>query len=200
MQEEMLTRVSLLRRLKNSNDQESWQEFVRCYAPLVHRWASRRGLQTDDVEEAICRVLLRLFEYLPKFEYDPDRGRFRGYLFQTLRSVVSEMFREGEKFRTTEVSEGRFILEIQTNPEACDDLLSELVEEHRFHQWREAKRLAEMRCEKKHVWDAWALTREQQLSPPEAAKKLGIGLGNTYMYIRRVNEYIHEEYQKLEQK
>lgn len=199
MQDELLTRISLLRRVKDPQDHDSWQEFVRCYAPLVARWASRRGLQADDVEEANCRVLMRLFEYLPHFEYDADRGRFRGYLFQTLRSVVSEIFREKRNAGLLPEANGQFLLEIQSNPEACEDLLSELVEEHRYHQYRQAKIRAKKRCDKSHVWESWTLTREQQFSPSEAAAKMQIKLSSVYMNISRVNEYIREEYDLLDQ-
>jgi RNA polymerase sigma-70 factor (ECF subfamily) len=185
--------------VKDPADELAWREFVEFYSPLIFRWAKRSGLQDADAEEATSRVLLRLYRYLPNFDYDPSRGRFRAYISRTLKSAISEMFREWRHIaRTTEDTHGQLLLRLQQYPDAATDLLAELEEEQEFHRWRAAKRLAQKRCDKEHVWQAWSLTKEHQKSPKEAAEQLGIKLATLYMYVSRVNTYVREEFEKLD--
>ncbi len=45
------TRPSLLIRLRDVGDAETWQTFVRIYAPLVYGFGRRNGLQDADVAD-----------------------------------------------------------------------------------------------------------------------------------------------------
>jgi hypothetical protein len=46
------TRRSLLNRLKDWGDQQSWQEFFGIYSPLIHSVARKAGLTPTETEEA----------------------------------------------------------------------------------------------------------------------------------------------------
>ena len=43
----LITRPSLLKRLRQPGDQKSWEEFVKLYTPLLLHWARRAGVQDD---------------------------------------------------------------------------------------------------------------------------------------------------------
>ena len=45
------TRPSLLVRLRNLQDQQSWEEFYTIYQPLVFRMARNQGFQDADASE-----------------------------------------------------------------------------------------------------------------------------------------------------
>src|SRR5437016_1274792 len=83
------TRPSLLIRLRDSQDQEAWSQFVDLYAPLIYDFARRRGLQDADAADLTQEVLAAVAQGVRKFEYDPRRGSFRGWLF----TVVMNKFR-----------------------------------------------------------------------------------------------------------
>jgi hypothetical protein len=45
------TRASLLIRIRDPKDRLAWGEFVRVYAPLIHAYGQRRGLQDSDAAD-----------------------------------------------------------------------------------------------------------------------------------------------------
>src|SRR6266404_1096886 len=73
------TRASLLVRLRDRLDDEAWREFVRLYAPVVYRFARRRGLQDADAADVMQEVLRSVSASVGAF--DPRLGLFRSWLF-----------------------------------------------------------------------------------------------------------------------
>ena len=51
------TRPSLLVRIRDNGDREAWRQFVDLYAPLVYKFARRRGLQDADAADLTQEVL-----------------------------------------------------------------------------------------------------------------------------------------------
>jgi RNA polymerase sigma-70 factor (ECF subfamily) len=79
------TRPSLLLRLRDPANQEAWREFVDSYGPLVYRFARRCGLQDFDAADLTQLVLWQVCDAVSRFDYDPNHGTFRGWLFQVVR-------------------------------------------------------------------------------------------------------------------
>ena len=93
------TRASLLRRLQDPSDQEAWREFHERYRELLLSYAGRRGLQPSDAEDICQIVLASLTRTLPRFRYEPGRGRFRSYLGCAVRHAIQRHL-EGERAGT----------------------------------------------------------------------------------------------------
>jgi RNA polymerase sigma-70 factor (ECF subfamily) len=74
------TRVSLLARIRNTDDGNAWRAFVDLYAPVVYAYCRRRCLQRADAENIAQEVFTRVSRSIGRFEYDAERGRFRGWL------------------------------------------------------------------------------------------------------------------------
>ncbi len=74
------TPVSLLERLREHPDPESWRRLVEVYTPLIHDWLRRQSLQQQDVDDLVQEVLGVVVREMPAFHYDPERGSFRGWL------------------------------------------------------------------------------------------------------------------------
>ena len=87
------TRASLLRRLRAPQDQEAWSEFYDIYAPLLYRFARRRGLATADAEEIRDQCLEIVTRRMPDFDYDRDQGRFRSWLFTIAHGRIVDLQR-----------------------------------------------------------------------------------------------------------
>lgn len=87
------TQPSLLSRVRDSADDAAWREFDAKYRELILRYCRARGLQTSDAEDVRQIAMANLARSLRSFEYDPGRGRFRGYLGQVVRSAISRYFR-----------------------------------------------------------------------------------------------------------
>ncbi len=88
------TRATLLERLRDGKDPLCWEEFFRCYWPSVYAMAKNRGCSPHTAEEIVQDVMLKVFEQRDFYQYDPERGRFRGWLAALVRNRVAEYHRQ----------------------------------------------------------------------------------------------------------
>ena len=90
------TRRSLLLRLRDWNDQGSWQEFSKIYERLIFETAIKSGLTREEAQEVVQETLLSVAKKIAGFDYDPQLGSFRGWLLQiTRRRIVDQMRKRG---------------------------------------------------------------------------------------------------------
>jgi RNA polymerase sigma factor (sigma-70 family) len=87
------TRSSLLLRVRNPADGESWREFVELYRPLLVAYIRGKGLQDSDAHDVVQDVLTKLHRTMPSFELDRDRGRFRTWLWQVACHAIADWAR-----------------------------------------------------------------------------------------------------------
>src|SRR5262245_62452585 len=59
------TSSSLLRRLKNPDDQASWGEFVALYEPLLVRYVRKKGLDEHNARDVVQNIFVTLLRTLP---------------------------------------------------------------------------------------------------------------------------------------
>lgn len=98
----MLTRsthISLLNQLRAGIDPGAWREFEARYGDLIRNVAVRRGLQPADCDDVLQDVMVALTKSMPGFDYDPRRGRFRGYLKTICGHIISRKFRQNNRAR-----------------------------------------------------------------------------------------------------
>jgi DNA-directed RNA polymerase specialized sigma24 family protein len=88
------TSKTLLEKLRVFEDQRSWSQFMTLYLPMMQTWARRFGLSHDDVEELTGRLLAKLVQALPRFDYDPEKGSFRGWLKTVTQRELATFARE----------------------------------------------------------------------------------------------------------
>ncbi len=88
------TRASLLRRLKDPADRDTWEEFHRTYRGLIHGTARRAGLNETEAEEVVQETLITVARKLPEFSYDSAKDSFKGWLLQITRWRIADQFRK----------------------------------------------------------------------------------------------------------
>lgn len=83
------TRASLLIRIRDGKNAAAWGEFDRLYRPMLTRFALARGLDANAAEDVVQHAMMAVQSHIKDLNYDPDRGRFRGWL----RTIVNNRIR-----------------------------------------------------------------------------------------------------------
>jgi RNA polymerase sigma-70 factor (ECF subfamily) len=84
----------LLHRLREQpDDADAWRRFDDIYRPLLTRWLLPYALQPHDAEDLVQDILQAVAGELPRFHYDPARGRFRGWLRQVMVNRLRQFWR-----------------------------------------------------------------------------------------------------------
>ena len=108
---EFRTSISLIARVRDRADGESWREFYQFYHPLLTRYLRRLGLKEDIANDVIQDVFVRLLQALPNFDFDGKRGRFRSYLWKlTYSGLVDEARRMKARRQAEEEWVKRFLI------------------------------------------------------------------------------------------
>ncbi|MFO0893368.1 MAG: sigma-70 family RNA polymerase sigma factor [Phycisphaerales bacterium] len=132
------TRPSIFLRLKADGSVErqlGWTEFSRVYGPVIAGFARNAGLKPQEVDDVLQDVMLGFFRVVDSFEYDPSKGRFRGYLKRvTLNAIRSRHRRRRPQQNLPEEFEppaATSDLEVAWEREWTEQLLRRALEEVR---------------------------------------------------------------------
>lgn len=87
------TRQTLLGRLRNWEDQASWQEFFDLYWGLIYRTALRAGLSDAEAQDVVQETIVAVSQSLPKFKFDPQLGSFKGWLLRITSRRIADQYR-----------------------------------------------------------------------------------------------------------
>lgn len=81
-------------RVKNQYDEKAWQEFVDIYRRYTYVVIRRLGVDVDPAEELTQNILLKLWQKLPDYKYDPKVARFRTWLSRVINNTVLNFRRQ----------------------------------------------------------------------------------------------------------
>ncbi len=182
------TPKSLLLRLCDVNDHESWHLFFAIYSPVLREYFQRRGLQVADCDDLVQEVLASVVKAMRESRYDSTKGRFRAWLGTVAANRLSNFFR----------GRARYANLVKAAPEEFSyiDPDSDWVELFSKHLFRVA-------CERiKHLfelntWECFQLTWMNGIPAKEAAQRLGIPIHSVYVNKSRVLQRLREEVEIL---
>ncbi|MDG3007980.1 sigma-70 family RNA polymerase sigma factor [Paludisphaera mucosa] len=196
MDESPETRRSLIVKLRDPEDSRAWHEFVTLYEPLVLRLARRKGLQDADARD-VCQEVFRAVAGAVD-RWDPERGRFRGWLSRIARNLlINFLTRGGGQPRGTGATSMIALLEARPSDDPSATALFEREHRRRLFRWAcdQARREATP-----STWRAFEQTAVEGRSPADVAAELGTTVGAVYIArsrtlarIRRMIEEIRDE-------
>ena len=84
------TRYTLIHRLKDQYDENAWEEFIDIYRRYIYVVIRRMDIPVHEAEELTQNLLVKLWEKLPNFNFNPEVARFRTWLGKVIyNSVIS---------------------------------------------------------------------------------------------------------------
>ena len=87
------TRASLLERLRDVEDQASWQRFFDTYARLIHGVALKAGLSETEAQDVLQETVISVAKHLPGFRYDPKVCSFKTWMLRLTRWRIIDQLR-----------------------------------------------------------------------------------------------------------
>lgn len=188
------TRNSLILRLRNRDDAESWQEFVAIYEPVIYRVAQRRGMQHADALELVQRVLLAVSRAVDRFQPDSQRARFRTWLYQITHNEFCKEYKVTHRLRGSGDTQVQVLLD-QLPADSGEDDFS--IEYHRsVFRWAADR----VKCQvKPSTWAAFWRTSVDGERVDAVAEDLGLSIGAIYIARSRVMARLQRESRTFEE-
>jgi RNA polymerase sigma-70 factor (ECF subfamily) len=178
------TRPTLIVKLRDPSDAAAWREFVGLYEPLVYRVARAKGLQDADARDVCQDVFRAVARAVDRWEPDPARGTFRGWLFTIARNLaVNVLSRQGRHPRGTGDTDALIML--HELPAADPDTTAEFDAEYRRRLFRWAADQVKGEFAPR-TWQAFWRTAVDTAPVADVAAELGMTAGAVYVARSRV--------------
>jgi RNA polymerase sigma factor (sigma-70 family) len=195
MSESPETRPSLLLRLRDSGDQRAWVEFTQIYGPLVRRLARRMSLQEADAADLEQEVFRAVASAIDRWDPDPARGPFRGWLFRIARNLLLDFLSRRRRHSPgTGDTAMRHRLEEIPAPSVDDSSLLDEEYKRQLFEWASKEIRGEFSDQ---TWRAFWLTGVEGMGAREAAEALGMTAGAVYRCKSRVMSRLREAIQRM---
>ena len=184
------TRQTLLLKIRDSEDSRSWSEFVEIYTPLLYNYFMSRGLNDPDAADLGQEVMRSVAKAISRFDYDPEKGTFRSWLYTIARNHLNNFFKKRARQplgsgRTTIVTLVNQIEDEDANMEAHWEL------EHRQRMFEWAAEQIRGNYEK-HSWEAFERIALRQEDAATVADSLNMKLGAVYVAKSRITAKLRE--------
>jgi RNA polymerase sigma factor (sigma-70 family) len=124
------TRVTLLAKLKKSENEEAWLEFESLYRGFILSLILRMGINSEDAEDISQRVLTKVWQKIEDFEYNQNKGKFHNWLAAMTRNTVRDFFRTKKNFIT-----GRDSVEYQEQYHEIEEHVLPGIEKLAREEW-----------------------------------------------------------------
>ncbi len=170
LRDELNTRATLLLRLRDRSDQDSWAEFVEIYTPLLYAYCQKREINSTETADIVQDVFRSISLAIQGFDYDPSKGRFKAWLFTVLRNAVSTHFRKASRAPMTS-SETQLIERLEADPEHSEAHDWDRDYQVRLLHWAMEKIQPEF---SEQAWTIFTETALKERAPQEVAEELGM--------------------------
>ncbi len=190
------TSKTLLEKLRVFEDRQAWSQFMNLYIPMIQTWGKRFGLSHDDVEELTSRLLTKLLEALPRFEYDPEKGSFRGWLKTVAHHELVNFARQRRRRLPGDQATGKSTVYdlLLEQPDAVEDLITGLHDqsEGMLRCLQEALQEVQNACqaEEQKSWEVFQRIFLADESIEAVAAQFGLTYHAAAMRVQRIKKKV----------
>jgi RNA polymerase sigma-70 factor (ECF subfamily) len=108
-------------------DSAAWREFDAIYRPMLLRYGRARGLDEADAEDVVQYCMAAIHRHINSFDYDPAKGRFKGWL----RTLVNNRVRNLIRGRHEQLAETKDFKRSQQREQSPEQIFDEMwMEQH----------------------------------------------------------------------
>ena len=195
------TRETLLSRLKNWEDQESWRTFYDLYWRLIFGQAISAGLTKDEAEEVVQETVIEICRRIQTFQYKSLHGSFKGWLFRLTRWRITNQFHKRPR-GIVPLESADFNDSDLESSQNCAGITTSNWDESWERDWREtivdaALKNIRRTCDPKH-FQVFELLTVKEWSPTKIAVTMKMNRAHIYLVKCRIIRALRREIVRLE--
>lgn len=197
-----VTRRSLIDSLGQPKNEDAWIRFYDTYSNMIWGMAVKAGLTPSEAEEVVQETVISVYNKMPEFTYNPEKGSFKMWLFHLITWRIKDQVRKRkpdspnwpENFRGS-WEPGASSVENIPGPEHLDSVWEE--------EWRAStldRAMAALKSQVKAThYQIFDLLVTQQWSVSKVASSLGITSARVYLVKHRLGPLLRREMRRLEE-
>jgi RNA polymerase sigma factor (sigma-70 family) len=195
------TRWTLIARLKDLDDQESWRQFFDSYWRLIYGVAIKSGLSHAEAQDVVQETVVSVSKNMKTFRADPSFGSFKGWLLNLTRWRITDQVRRrgrearlpaGDNPATTGSSRPE---ERLPDSEAAFEKIWEQEWEH--HVIERALEKVKLEADARH-YQVFYLNAIKQVPAARVAELLNINVDQVYLIKHRLTKIFEEGVKSVE--
>ena len=189
------TRYTLLHKLQSENNEKNWEEFVTYYSPYIFVIIRRFNVGSQDSEELMQDVLVKIWKNIGKFDREEYKCRFRTWLGVMIRNTVFNFFKsKATKTSRMNVSYQEIIGKLELITEAEINIISEREWKNHIAQlaWQNLKNKFSEQTQK-----VFEESIKSDIDNTELAQKFDLSESSVRVFKMRVRKAMHKEIIRL---
>lgn len=189
------TSLSLLERIRDPSNSDSWNRLVALYTPLIRTWLRNYDVQDNDADDLAQDVLLAVSNDLQAFEHRGQPGSFRAWLKAILINRLRKFWRTRDRH-----PQARGDSDMHARLAALDDPASDVSriwnQQHDQYVLRQLLAITEPHFEAA-TWKAFCRVALDGEKSPVVAKELKMSLNAVCLAKSRVLRRLRQESEGL---
>ena len=179
-------------RIKERYDDGAWEDFVENYKNYIYKIIITFRVDSHDADDLMQTVLLKLWQRLPEFEYDPGKGKFRYFVGRVTKNFVFKFLNKKKRLGSEDDADD-FSFEEEKSDPAIDNIIDK--------EWKlfiSEKAWASIAPNYSETVLQVFLMHADEIDFTEIAEKLELDINTAYVYRHRVQKALLKEIARLE--
>jgi len=203
VEEPISTRYTLLSRLEDWDDQDSWKDFFDIYWRLIYSVALKSGLTEAEAQDVVQETIISVANDIQKFKRDRALGSFKGWLRNIIRWRIADQLRKRTRAgREDEFETGAELPrpDVAEIPDPAGDTAESIWEEEwQANLLKAAMETIKPRVKEEHyqIFDLYVIKR---WPVRKVARALGVNVGLVYLVKYRISALLKRQIRRLEEK